>query len=97
MMKYVYILLSALAILQIYRRKIDFVTFGVITFVAYTINCAFGITYIIGGADGYYISEISPDTYSLIVCQLIIINLYVFLEKECLRCKIQESNQWWKK
>lgn len=81
-MNYIYIGFSIITIIQVIKRRFDFISFGAITFIAYSINCAFGQTWITGGKTGYYYqSEISLMTYMLVISQLLIINIYIFIER----------------
>ena len=82
-MNYIYICLILIMGMIIVSRKFDFLSFGALTFVFYTINCAFGETWITGGRTGYYYnSRISKVTYAYIFLQLACILFYLYKEKK---------------
>ncbi len=79
--------------MQVAKRRFDFISFGAVTFIAYSINCAFGKTWITGGSTGYYYqSEISTMTYIMVLCQLLIINLFIFKERKNVRFVLHKND-----
>lgn len=75
-MNLIYIFFALIIVLQISRRRFDFLSIAAVSFVLYTSNCITGRVWIEGGRLGtYYQSNIIPLTYMLIICQMLIIIL----------------------
>ena len=82
MMIYIYTVIAIAICVAVLTRPFDFLSFGALTYVLYTINCAFGQTWITGGRSGfYYNSVISNATYILVIIQMCVILIYLYKEK----------------
>lgn len=82
-MNIIFLLLSFFICVVILLRKFDFLSFGALSFVMYSINCAFGNTWIIraGPLKYYYNENISTSTYLLVFAQQIVILAVLLWDK----------------
>ena len=81
-MQIVYILLSlAIIVLLVYRKRIDFVSLGSLTFVLYTSPCFYGSTWVQGYRDYAYYANVSLNTYICVCSQLFVILAFLLYKK----------------
>ena len=82
MLKFLYILIAILIVIQILQRRFDFLSVAAGTYLLYTINCAHGLTWITRGATRYYYyAEIGNKTYGCVFIQMMIILVFLFADK----------------
>ena len=79
-MNYIYILFVLIFMILLVRRKIDFLSIGVVCFILYTIPCLFKETYIVSDSGFYYYSLINDETYLCVFLQMLVIVFFLFKE-----------------
>lgn len=88
-MQILYIILSFLIIIELFLRRVDCISIAAASFILYSSNCIIGKVWIPQSGYNAYYSDISFQTYSLIIIQLLIIYLFLLFKRYGIESRIQ--------